>query len=61
MLLLELHAPINTFEIQVRSRHINRKRHTDSNPWMTPLQINLIARYNQYERVIFSFEKLIYA
>jgi hypothetical protein len=28
---------------QVRSRHINRKRHTDSNPWMTRLQINLVA------------------
>jgi hypothetical protein len=32
-------------ETQVRSQHINRKRHTDSNPWMTRLQINLIARY----------------
>jgi hypothetical protein len=32
-------------ETQVRSEHINRKRHTDSNPWMTRLQINLIPRF----------------
>jgi hypothetical protein len=25
-------------------KHINRKRHTDLNPWMTRLQINLLAR-----------------
>jgi hypothetical protein len=28
-----------------KHRHINCKSHTDSNPWMTGLQINLIARY----------------
>jgi hypothetical protein len=43
MSLLELHAPINSLK-QVKSRYINRKRHTDSNLWMTRLQINFIAR-----------------
>jgi hypothetical protein len=38
-------------ETQVRSRHISRKRHTDSNPQMTRLQINLIARYNKYNKI----------
>jgi hypothetical protein len=38
MSFLELHAPINA------AWYINRKRHTDSNPRMTRLQINLIAR-----------------
>jgi hypothetical protein len=40
MSLLELHAPKNTAR---NTGYINRKRHTDSNPWMTRLQINLIA------------------
>jgi hypothetical protein len=33
-------------QTQVRSvKHINRNRHTDSNPWTTRPQINLTARY----------------
>jgi hypothetical protein len=49
MLLLELDAPINTGKISTsrHRRHIKRKRHTDSNPWMTRLQINLIPRYKK--------------
>jgi hypothetical protein len=49
MLLLELDAPINTGKISTsrHRRHIKRKRHTDSNPWMTRLQIDLIPRYKK--------------
>jgi hypothetical protein len=51
VVLLKLDAPINT----PRCRHINRERHTDFNPWMTRLQINLIARYILYAFVLSVF------
>jgi hypothetical protein len=47
MSLLELHTHLHLQKAQLETqvRCINCKRHTDSNPWMTRLQINLIARY----------------
>jgi hypothetical protein len=44
-----LNFTLQKAQLETQVRCINRKRHTDSNPWMTRLQINLIARY-MYER-----------